>query len=156
MKLKDLIKLTDPEVIFKGRECLLIGDRLLGWAIATKEEYENFLPSYAHLFPDGRILRHGVQIGTVKDLRLVSKKSSENKSMKTLTQQFEEILTELMSRDSQDIEDYISQLIQAVKKRDQAVLGQDKHWSYKDHDCRECRGVNKRVHKIAKRMEETI
>lgn len=63
----------DARAIFNGDEYLLIGgtDTSTGWAIATEEEYDDWLPSYAHLFPDGRILRFRVQIGTYKDLKLI-------------------------------------------------------------------------------------
>lgn len=76
-----------------------------------------------------------------------------------LTEKFEEILKDYRFDENWrkfTNEQILDQLIQAVKERDQEVLGQDKHWSYKEHDCKECRGVNKRVHKIAQRMEETL
>lgn len=57
---------------FQGQEFLLIGDKETGGAIATQEAYENFDPSFAHLFPDGRILRHKSQIGTLKDIEFLS------------------------------------------------------------------------------------
>lgn len=63
-----------PVVEFFGRRFLLIGspfeDDGTGWPLATREQYNNFRPSYAHLFPDGRVLRYGVEIGTASDVRL--------------------------------------------------------------------------------------
>ena len=63
-------------VRFQGREYLvgdhtevssLVGVRV-GSALATKEQRENFEPSFAHVCADGRIMQHGVQIGVVGDL----------------------------------------------------------------------------------------
>ena len=56
---------------FNGEDYLLIGDIEGGGAIATKEQYENFELSYAHLFPDGIIMRFEVQIGTINDLEFI-------------------------------------------------------------------------------------
>lgn len=55
------------KVWFKGEEYFLIGkgDNV---AIATKEQYENGLCSFAHLKPNGNIYRFGEIIGTKKDL----------------------------------------------------------------------------------------
>lgn len=51
------------KIKWHGEEYLLIGDLEDGGAIATKEQFENFLPSTAHLFSDGRILQYGIPIG---------------------------------------------------------------------------------------------
>ncbi len=51
------------KIRFKGQEYLLVEG-----AIATPEQYENFLPSYAHLFENGEILRYGKLIGNKSDI----------------------------------------------------------------------------------------
>lgn len=58
------------KIKFKGKKFLLIGSKKKG-AIATKVQFENFLPSTAHLFPDGKIRRYGVGIGTIKDIKFL-------------------------------------------------------------------------------------
>lgn len=62
------------EIEFQGKEYLLIGT-LKDGAIATREDYENFNPSYAHLFSDGLIKRYFCVIGTVDDIKLKGKKN---------------------------------------------------------------------------------
>lgn len=57
-----------PTVRFQGNEYLLIGDLDSGGPLATREQYTAGECSFAHLFPDGRILRFGEQIGTQADL----------------------------------------------------------------------------------------
>lgn len=52
---------------FQGQEYVLIS----GGAIATAEDFANFQPSFAHLLSDGRILRHGEQIGTREDIEVL-------------------------------------------------------------------------------------
>ena len=57
------------QIIFKNEEYLLIaGKNDLDGAIATKEQYENGVPSFAHLFEDGKIKRYGEIIGTIEDI----------------------------------------------------------------------------------------
>lgn len=63
-----------PRIMFKGKEYLLISGSLEHSAIATKEQYENFECSYAHLFPDGKIRRFNKVIGDVNDIEFVGKK----------------------------------------------------------------------------------
>jgi hypothetical protein len=58
----------DRWVRFKGTIYVLVGDDDGSGAIATKEDYENGEVSFAHLMPDGRILRYNEQIGTSADL----------------------------------------------------------------------------------------
>lgn len=53
---------------FRGRRYLLIGTKKYGAAIATKRQYENGPNSYAHLFPNGHVVRYGYKIGTVKGI----------------------------------------------------------------------------------------
>ena len=55
-------------VKFRGKRYLLIGDEISGGAIATKTQYENGLCSFAHLQPDGRIMRFHEVIGKRADL----------------------------------------------------------------------------------------
>lgn len=56
------------EIKFKGKDFLLVGDKNDG-AIATKKQYENFLPSHAHLYPNGEIRRWNEKIGDVSDIK---------------------------------------------------------------------------------------
>jgi len=63
--------MEDTKILFKGNEYLLIGDLQTGGAIATEEQFDNFEPSYAHLMPDGRIMRYHRLIGTRDDIRIV-------------------------------------------------------------------------------------
>lgn len=58
-------------VRFQGREFLLIGSIEAGGAIATREQFDSFQESYAHLFSDGEILRFGQKIGTIEDLEFL-------------------------------------------------------------------------------------
>lgn len=57
-------------ILFNEKVYLLIGpeDGSMHGAIATREQYEECLPSFAHLTPNGMIMRYGQQIGTLKDL----------------------------------------------------------------------------------------
>lgn len=48
---------------FQGVDYLLVGDMIDGGAIATIEQYENGRCSFAHMTPDGRIMRFHVTIG---------------------------------------------------------------------------------------------
>lgn len=54
-----------------GKNYLLIGDVKEGGAIATKKQFENFEPSYAHLCPNGDIKKYGVVIGSVEDIKFI-------------------------------------------------------------------------------------
>lgn len=56
-----------------NKEFLLIGSFNSGWAIATQEQFDNFEDSYAHLLPDGRIMRYGKQIGSKEDIVVIEK-----------------------------------------------------------------------------------
>ena len=58
------------KIKFEGKEMLLIGG-----AIATQEQFENFEPSYAHLFPDGVIRRYGEEIGLESDIEYLDKET---------------------------------------------------------------------------------
>lgn len=58
------------QIKFKGKLFLLVGDKNNG-AICTIHQFENFLPSYAHLFLDGNILRFQKKIGEKKDIQFV-------------------------------------------------------------------------------------
>jgi hypothetical protein len=59
-------------ILFKGEPFLLVGEHAGSeapeGAISTEPQYRNGLGSYAHLFPDGRVLRHRKQIGTREDV----------------------------------------------------------------------------------------
>lgn len=58
------------QIKFKGKLFLLVGDKNNG-AICTIHQFENFLPSYAHLFLDGNILRFNEKIGETKDIQFI-------------------------------------------------------------------------------------
>ena len=53
----------EMRIRFQGKEYLLIGSLRDGGPIATKEQYENFEMSYAHLRPDGVVMRFRDSIG---------------------------------------------------------------------------------------------
>ena len=57
-------------VVFHGQDFVLIGNTTDGGALATIEEYEHGYISYAHLTPDGRILRLGCQLGIREELEM--------------------------------------------------------------------------------------
>ena len=57
------------KISFQEKQFLLIGDRT--GPICTREQYENFEESFAHLFEDGRIRRHGQEIGTIDDIEFI-------------------------------------------------------------------------------------
>lgn len=59
------------EIKFKGQDYLLVGDT--DGAIASKEDYENFTPSFAHLFPDGTIKRYNSVIGKREDIQFLKR-----------------------------------------------------------------------------------
>lgn len=58
------------QIKFKGKLFLLVDYKNDG-AICTIHQFENFLPSYAHLFPDGNILRYQKKIGEKKDIQFI-------------------------------------------------------------------------------------
>lgn len=59
--------------IFDGKILYFVGEAGIenGGALATKEQYLNFLIPHAHLYPDGNIKRAGKIIGNKKDLKLL-------------------------------------------------------------------------------------
>lgn len=48
-----------------------------GGAIAKEEDYKKFIPGYAYLRSDGRIMRNGRQIGTRDDIIVTGEKDIE-------------------------------------------------------------------------------
>lgn len=48
---------------FQGEEYILVGG-----AITTPERYRSGTVSFAHLYPNGKILRYGVRIGVKDDI----------------------------------------------------------------------------------------
>ena len=69
---------------FQGEEYLLIGDIESGGGITTEKAFKRFKEnlvlsntirlgeeSYAHLYPTGRILRFGKQIGNRDDIEII-------------------------------------------------------------------------------------
>lgn len=63
--MKDKVK----KIRFQGSEFYLIGET--EGAIATKEQYEGGLCSFAHLTPNGEVMRFGTQIGTRNDIEFL-------------------------------------------------------------------------------------
>lgn len=61
------------KIKFKGMEFVFVGYDLTEGAIALREDYENFRPSFAHLFPNGEIRRHGSLIGSREDIEILGK-----------------------------------------------------------------------------------
>lgn len=60
------------KIKFKGEEFILVGSSSeLEGAIATREQYENFEDSYAHLFSDGTVKRYKVVIGNLNDIEFL-------------------------------------------------------------------------------------
>lgn len=64
--------MTESKVLFRGQEFLFIGSIENGGAIVTLGPFANFENSYAHLMPNGEILRHGQKIGSVDDLEFLT------------------------------------------------------------------------------------
>ena len=74
-KIIDALGLTpSPEdgerILFKGKEWLLVDG-----AITTREAYEKFEMSYAHLFEDGNIIRFQNKIGEEKDIAYLDRQN---------------------------------------------------------------------------------
>lgn len=60
------------KIKFKGEDYVFVGDsELMNGAIATKEDFESFNPSYAHLYEDGVVRRFGNPIGTKEDIKVL-------------------------------------------------------------------------------------
>jgi hypothetical protein len=62
-----LSPLSIIDIKFKGKRYLLIGSKKKG-AIATPRQFHNFEESYAFLYADGVVSRHGAIIGTIDDI----------------------------------------------------------------------------------------
>ena len=62
------------KIRFQGRDDLIL---IAGGAIATEEDYRHFRPAYAHLFPDGRVMRYGQQIGARVDIEILGPSDAE-------------------------------------------------------------------------------
>ncbi len=64
----------NTEIVFQGNDYIIVaGDLETGGPIATEEQYENFECSFAHLFPNGDVLRFQEKIGTRDDILLKEK-----------------------------------------------------------------------------------
>ncbi len=62
---------------FQGNEYLLIGTLDEGGAIATKEQYESFACSHAHLCEDGNIRSFHEVIGGREDIEIIGECEAE-------------------------------------------------------------------------------
>jgi len=60
-----------PVVRFQNQEFLICGSLEQGGPIATREQYANGSPSFAHLFANGVIMRLQEVIGSRKDLEII-------------------------------------------------------------------------------------
>lgn len=49
------------------------GDCPKSGAIATKKQYYNFEESFAHLNPNGEIMRYGMKIGNINDIKFIKR-----------------------------------------------------------------------------------
>ena len=58
---------------FHGTEYVLTP----GGSIATRKQLEDFTESFAHLFADGRIMRHGELIGHRDDIEILGDSDAE-------------------------------------------------------------------------------
>ena len=65
------------QVRFRGEQYCLFGDLKSGGAIAKHEQFEAWTDSFAHLFPDGSIMRYQEQIGTREDLEILLTTAAE-------------------------------------------------------------------------------
>ena len=70
---------TDPIIKFNNQEYILLGTLEEGGAIATREQWENGLCSFAHLFEDGKIMRFGEEIGSREDIQVIGKYTDNSK-----------------------------------------------------------------------------
>lgn len=61
------------KIKFKDQDYFFIGDTPQDGAIALAEDYYNFAPSFAHLFPNGEIKRYNRIIGTREDIQFLEK-----------------------------------------------------------------------------------
>lgn len=59
------------KIKLNGNEFLFISEDGLDGPIATKEQYESFRESYAFLYKDGLIRRHGEVIGQRTDIEFL-------------------------------------------------------------------------------------
>ena len=64
---KGKVKCDHQQVRFQDKQYCLVGS-LERAAISTHEQFEAFGDSYAHLYPDGKIFRYDMKIGTREDL----------------------------------------------------------------------------------------
>ena len=62
----------ETQITFQGTDYFLIGDIETGGAIATKEQYEKGQVSFAHLYPNGDVKRHGKVIGNKNDITIMA------------------------------------------------------------------------------------
>jgi hypothetical protein len=73
---------VNTKIRFKGEEYIIVGGDLeTGGAVATREQYRNFDPSYAHYFVDGpdagKVMRYGTEIGTKEDIEVIGVDDTE-------------------------------------------------------------------------------
>lgn len=68
----------EKQIELFGQQYLLLGDFESGGPIATREQYENFECSFAHLQPNGDIMRFHEKIGTRCDIKILNVKVDTN------------------------------------------------------------------------------
>ena len=77
--------MSNLKIRFKGEEYIFpCGTLEAGGPIATPEQYQNFRPSFAHLFPNGQVKRHGEVIGTREDIEVIGTDDTEIESIQGL------------------------------------------------------------------------
>ena len=64
-------------IVFCGEEYVLVGNMESGGAIAKRDDYENFRPSYAHLYPDGTIWCRHETIGRREDIEVLGESDAK-------------------------------------------------------------------------------
>lgn len=69
----------EKKIRFQGSEYLLIGDMIEGGAIATIEQYEKGLSSFAFLLRNGSVIQRGKVIGSRDEIEVIGECEAEIK-----------------------------------------------------------------------------
>jgi hypothetical protein len=83
------------KIRFQGKEYILAGTLETGGAIATKEQYAKYEESYAHLFPDGRVMRYSQRIGFRDDIEVLGEDTTKCGGNLSKEKLAEEMLSDL-------------------------------------------------------------
>lgn len=82
-------------VRFQNNEYILAGTLETGGPIATKEQYANYETSYAHLYPNGYIMRFHERIGFRDELEVLGEDTTECGENLSKEELQEEMLSDL-------------------------------------------------------------